>query len=123
MAIALFYSSTMTFVKLIELSVDQTTATPTMAILNKSRFMPSFLRNTMAKAAKLMGNTQYPKTQILWKKLMWPPSNLLFIVTRKAPPHIITKMMPNDLPSAITIKSYLYRFRNSECYVKELNLQ
>jgi len=49
-------------------------------------------------AASTMGKMQYPSTHTHWKNEIFPPSNLVFIVTTKDPPHMIRKTMPNSLP-------------------------
>lgn len=58
MAMARFPSSTMTRVKVIELTVDQTTATATRTALNSSRLICIPFRSTTASAARLTGKTQ-----------------------------------------------------------------
>jgi len=46
-------------------------------------------------AAILIGNTQYPNTQIDWKKEIFPPRSFAFNVTTPAPTQIITKIIAN----------------------------
>jgi len=49
-------------------------------------------------APKTIGNTQYPSTQTHWKKEIFPPSNLVLMVTTKEPPHMTRNTTPNSLP-------------------------
>jgi hypothetical protein len=44
------------------------------------------------------GNIQYPRTQTLWKKESFPPSNFVLIVIMALPNHIIIKTPPNTIP-------------------------
>ena len=48
-----------------------------------------FLNIAINKADKTNGNTEYPRTQMDWKKLIVPPSNFAFNVTTAEPIHIL----------------------------------
>lgn len=116
-------SSIITFIKDIEpkikyknlLKEDQTKATPAIISLIGNIFIPINLNTYIAAADKTIGNTQYPKTQTHWKNDICPPSNLVLIVTTNAPPHIIMKSTPNDLPlSCVYIpKLSILNYKNS----------
>ena len=45
-------------------------------------------------ATILIGNKQYPRTQILQKSPTLPPKNLAFTVTINPPTHTIKKIIP-----------------------------
>ena len=78
--------------------VDQTNAAAAISNFSRKSVMPiCFKKNTMT-AASTMGKMQYPSTHTHWKNEIFPPSNLVFIVTTKDPPHMIRKTMPNSLP-------------------------
>ena len=47
-------------------------------------------------AARFNGNKQYPSRQMLWKKLIVPPSNWPFIAIIAPPSHTITKTISNS---------------------------
>lgn len=99
-------SSIMTFIKEMEpilmniflLNVDHIKEKADTKILIISDLMPKNLRIYIATAARTIGKTQYPNTQTHWKKDICPPSSLVFIVTTKAPPHIIKNKTPKDFP-------------------------
>ena len=53
--------------------------------MNANPVMPNLIKNVNfdeknvnPNAAKLIGNTQYPNTQTLWKNETWPPNNFAF---------------------------------------------
>lgn len=89
------------------LKVDQSKATPDIAILIGNRRIPIPLITYIATAASKIGNTQYPKTQTHWKNEICPPNNLVLMVTTKAPPHIIKNKIPKDFPlSCVSIPKF-----------------
>lgn len=78
--------------------VDQTNATPAIANFNMKIVTPISFKKYTKIAAKTIGKIQYPRTHTHWKKEIFPPSNLVLIVTTKAPPHITKNTTPNSLP-------------------------
>ena len=47
-------------------------------------------------AVRVSGNKQYPSKQILWKKLMVPPSSYPFKAMTAPPSHTITNTSSNN---------------------------
>ncbi len=66
----------------------------TITIMNFKNIGRSIFRRAIKIAAKLIGNTQYPRTHTLYKNDTLPPSIFAFRVTTAAPPQIITKIVP-----------------------------
>lgn len=80
----------------------------------KSAWIPNILNAYIATEASTIGNTQYPSTQIHWKKDIWPPNSLVLTVTTNAPPHIIKNRTPNDFPLSWV---YIPRFKILICKI------
>ena len=70
---------------------------PMMQIIKLSgkKLMNSKRSRPIAKAATVMGKTQYPMTQRDWKKEMVPPNNWAFTVTTDDPNQTATKTAAN----------------------------
>ena len=99
---SLFSSDIDTAVKEIELIVDQASATPVTTNFKTKKSALIDFSKTITSAAILIGKIQYPNAHTHWKNEICPPSSFEFNVTMKAPPHIITKIMPKDFDVVVT---------------------
>lgn len=77
---------------------DQTRANTAITNFKKMKFIENIFRIATKAAPNTMGNTQYPSTQTHWKKLIFPPNNLVFRVTTIEPPHMTKNTTPNSFP-------------------------